>query len=62
MTQADLDKIWNAIVQGQTVSGWGGNKSGEIDALTRLSPHQVWARIGPMAPWQELRPMGAGHS
>lgn len=59
MTQGQLNDIWNAVLAGKPVEGWGGHKYGDLDVLTQRPPHRVWARKAAMDPWDEIPPVGS---
>ncbi len=44
MTQDELNAIWDAIMAGKPVEGWGGVPLSDIDVLRRAKPDELWAR------------------
>lgn len=57
MDSTDLEKFWDAIIEGDGILGWRGYTGANLETLVQLSPHRVWARKLPTGRWEELRPM-----
>ena len=62
MTQAELDKIWDAALAKQN-TGWVPMDHGEIHTLKRQAPPQdLWEHKAPNGEWREVPPMAARHA
>jgi hypothetical protein len=58
MTEDDLNGKFDATRGGFPIKGWISACYQDIDVLTRLKLHTIWARRKPGGRWVELPAMG----
>lgn len=60
MIEADLNRIFDIILSGGKVEGWGGNRDSDSDSLAEIGG-RVWERPNnPIGPWVEVPPLAGG--
>ncbi len=60
MTQDELTRIFDEIISGRNVEGWGAERTMGLHILHRWNDDKAWERESPDGPWAVVPGRGGG--
>lgn len=54
MANDELERIFQCVIGGVAVEGWGGASAANIDVVRSFDPDKLWVREAPGGMWKQV--------